>query len=415
MSRFAAISTLVLLLFVFANQTLAFVEDDATQVGTSTFRFDSSVDLDDTAGVDVGFAVFNASIPSRTATTTSVVQPSNYAFPLYFIITANYAACSSNLTDSFTCDLETLVGGVDGSYWVLLYANNYPGGEYTHGWGNFLRSNGVWTYASNGSFPVANPDLQTRFTGMTITGTSTVAINAGWFVDSEEYNSTIAEFNPTQVKYSYSYGTTTDISSRSETMSGVPGTGTTTTYLSGLQDGYYDVIAQFSNQGVAFGGPTPFRSAYVNTRFYIAGGVLTGYDTVEIYDYSSFADEAQYQPCSLTELAGCLSNAGRFLFIPTDTELNNFFATASSLQSRFPFAYAYDFYSVSATLFTSSSTQNLALTLPFGDLGSTTIISTAQLQAVPFASTVKSIIAALLWLMFALLASQRVQSIFNRQ
>jgi len=260
-----------------------------------------------------------------------------------------------------------------------------------------------------------NSTYSTKFTDVDIVGTSTVSVTASFFIDPLEVNRTISEFNPTLIDFSFANRLDgPDFVTYSVSIGTTTGNSSAVYSISTLTDGTYDLLLQFSNFGVPFGAPRPFEDAYVYVEFTIASGTLSNVGNIEFYDSTTFIpDESKYEPCGLTALSGCLNNSVRFLIVPSDLSLTNLFDNVENFETKFPFAYAYDFYDVTVGLYTASTTQSLSLSVPFANLGTTTLISKAQLEAVPFASLIKTILGYLIWLMFATLVYRKTLLIFN--
>jgi len=260
-----------------------------------------------------------------------------------------------------------------------------------------------------------NTAYETRFTDIDFSGTSTINIAAQYYLDEDEVDTSTSLYNPTAVRYQYALQPGTTLTGRSESIDpGDFGTSTATTSISGLPDGTYDLLVSFSNGGCAIGvSDCPFPFAYVYTEFTVSGGVLTATGTPEFYDQTNPLSEVTEQPCSLTELDGCIANAFSFLFVPSVSSLDGFTALNESLETKFPFAYAYDVSDQYDALFSTALATSTTISIPFGTFGNITLLSEAMLEAVPFASVIRSILAALLWVMLMANVYRRTLKIFN--
>lgn len=281
----------------------------------------------------------------------------------------------------------------------------------------------AFAFASS-SFSGFTGTYNTRFTNLENGAASgdpiNVTLDVSYFIDHTEVDLTNPLFNPSLVRFCVAapddaikcssfnsgYSTTTD--------------NYTTEISTIIPDAYYtgtntfDFNIQFWNQAAVFDDSlAPFKRTSIQGQFVITDGSFTSL-TFDPIQTGLQSQEDVTLPCSITQIDNCIINSVRYLFVPSDETIDEFFLINSSLETKFPFAYAYDFYDVSANLYNSSTTQNLGLTLPFGDLGSTTIISTAQLEAVPFASSLRAIIAGLIWAMFAFLMYRRTLVVFNK-
>jgi len=138
----------------------------------------------------------------------------------------------------------------------------------------------TFSYAYQSGF---NSETQTRFTDVSITGTSTVNIDATYWLEQSEITTSISEFNPTLISFEYALSPSTSFTAVSETISNtiLDGSQSTETNLSSLADGTYDLLVRFSNFGVPFGAARPFPDSYVYPSFTIFGGVLSATSTPE--------------------------------------------------------------------------------------------------------------------------------------
>lgn len=113
------------------------------------------------------------------------------------------------------------------------------------------------------------------------------------------------------------------------------------------------------------------------------------------------------QPCGISDLSGCFQNALAALFYPTVSPGAAFQTISQTAQGKAPFVYVYQIAAVRNALFTSSSTAPTSVDVPLWKLpgqtatSSLVMISSTLISNVPYASTVKLIITAILWLMMA--------------
>lgn len=113
------------------------------------------------------------------------------------------------------------------------------------------------------------------------------------------------------------------------------------------------------------------------------------------------------QPCGISDLSGCFQNALAALFYPTVSPGAAFQSISQTAQGKAPFVYVYQIASIRNALFTSSSTAPTSVDVPLWKLpgqtatSSLVMISSTLISNVPYASTVKLIITAILWLMMA--------------
>jgi len=265
--------------------------------------------------------------------------------------------------------------------------------------------------------PGFNSTTQTRFVDVDITGTSTVTFSVDFFLELTEIDTTQSATNPTAVNFRYSLRPTTVSSAIAETINNtIQGTSTVSADFDGFADGTYDLLVSFTNGGCALElSPCPFPQSYVYTSFEILGGVLTTVGGNEFYDGTTPPDETAYRDCSLTNIGNCISNAFVYLFFPSQSALNSFTILGDQLDTRFPFAYVFDFVELFETLFQTTQTESLDLTLAFASYGDITLISEEMLEEIPMSATIKSLLTYVLWLMFMLQMYNRTRNIFNSQ
>lgn len=207
----------------------------------------------------------------------------------------------------------------------------------------------------------------TRFTGLDITGTSTVSISAGHFLDSNEVDSSVPALNPTLVRYSISLSPSLDFSSVSESI--IPYTlnavSTTTTEYTGLSNGVYDLNITFYNNNAVFSGVVPFADSYIYSSFTIASGTLVAVGNTEIYSAVD-AETPRYLDCSISNITNCFINALIYTFLPSDTTLNRFLSLRETLATVIPFGYFVYIYDTLNNI-ELDGTSPLIPTLPFQD------------------------------------------------
>jgi len=346
-----------------------------------------------------------------------------------FCVGTQYDSCGggpstnslSSSASTFEVGFATSTNQTSGTYYYVFSFLN-PGSNYnncsskncyyfTYEWDNTAKTPTTpFEFNAIGFNSVTN----TRFTDLDLTGTSTINIGVQYFLDENEIEPTVSAFNPTLVQFRYALNPDTEFSTQSESINNsVFGTSTIDTNLSGLADGVYDLNIIFSNQGVLFGEDRPFPKSYIYTSFEISGGVLIATSSVEYYNGLTPEDPERYQPCSLTELSGCLTNSMLYLFYPSTQSITEIYDLYDTLSTKFPFAYFTDFNDSISGLYTGSQTATSTITVPFGDFGNITLISASQISAVPFTSTVRSLLGALIWLMLAATIYRRTQKIFN--
>lgn len=186
----------------------------------------------------------------------------------------------------------------------------------------------------------------TRFTGLSITGTSSVVFDAYYFLEQSEIDTAVSAKNPSLVTYGTSLRPSSSVSTIGfEINETAQGYGTSTAPFGTTTDGVYDLVVRFGNLASLFGAQVPFENAYVYSSFTISGGVLVATGTTEIYNgYTAPSHESyQYEDCGITSLDSCINNAFVFLFIPNQEYVQeNYMAYQSALETNAPFSYIYD-------------------------------------------------------------------------
>jgi len=341
------------------------------------------------------------------------------ALGLYFrILNGTTTVDSVNLSVSTTTEeYETVVNNFDNTPEIL-----YPGTTYTAvvssqcNPGNFFVKN--VSFSSDSQFIsdiIFNSVTQTRFTDVDVTGTSTVNVEAEYYLEQSEIDVTKSERNPAMVRFQYSLRPGTTFDGFSESIDAtLQGTSTADIDLSGFSDGTYDLLVTFSNSGCTLGlAPCPFKDSYVYSSFTIASGTLVSVGDNEFYDGTVPPPENQYQDCSITNIGNCISNAFVYLFFPSQSALNSFTILGDQLDTRFPFAYIFDTLEVVQTLYSTTQSESLDLTVPFASFGDITLISQDMLEEIPMSETIKLLLTYTLWIMFMLQMYNRSRNIFN--
>lgn len=243
--------------------------------------------------------------------------------------------------------------------------------------------------------PAFNTAYNTKFESVTASSSDLLITH---YVDPDEYNPNISEFNPDLIRVRTALVPTTEIIGQSFTMSGITGTHTTNADLSDLVDGEHDVFISFANAGCVLGlSDCPFPLSYVTLRVEMASGTIFSIvGTPQFYDSTTFIDETADQPCGVTNIQGCIVNAMRSLFVPSSQSISQFSDTWQDVRTKPPFGYVTSIIDETQTL---TSTTTPAWEMP--DL--------------PFVSAVfdpiKTALAVILWGIFGVYFYMRVTKI----
>lgn len=176
--------------------------------------------------------------------------------------------------------------------------------------------------------------------------------------------------------------------------------------LSSIPAGHriYKVIASPDNS-LTWNSSTTFN-AYVNA---VASSTTSG----NTYQSAS----TTLATCDSLDIGCYFGNALQFVFVPDPLTIRKF--ENLTLASSSPFSYAYDIPRLRDELLNTSTTTVLAWTLPFHTQASTTatvsLISVAQLEAIPFLSTIRTILGWLLWVAFAELVYYQILRVHNKE
>lgn len=142
--------------------------------------------------------------------------------------------------------------------------------------------------------------------------------------------------------------------------------------------------------------------------------MLTNFSVIQQIQqtYASVGTSTQYQQmqddCAAeTELlprVGCFivdkfNQLFQYLFVPDTNTVNLFGSFNSVLSQKFPFAYVYDMNEMRMELFDSTQTATTTVGVNVPHFGQITFLSKPLLEAVPYSTTVRTIIGWILWLL----------------
>lgn len=119
------------------------------------------------------------------------------------------------------------------------------------------------------------------------------------------------------------------------------------------------------------------------------------------------------------DFGGCLSslvvNAVTFLFLGTGSVslTSNFSSLSASLSSHVPFSYLYDIPNVVGELYANTGSMEYAISVPFQS-STLSLISASQISAVPYASTIKTILGYLIYFFTAMTLYRIALTLFNK-
>jgi len=249
----------------------------------------------------------------------------------------------------------------------------------------------------------------TRFLNATITASSTLSMTVGYYIDTEDYAGPFDR--PDVILVNVSSLDTTQFESVQKLILPLS-TGNSTTTLTGnipIPDGSYSAMFNFwnfSSQKFVLN-----RSAFT-INFTVSGGVVTS--QTEVANTNALFPESStvYEDCGITAISGCISNSFRFLFYPSIEAVGQVTAVQGQLQTKAPFVYAYQLSDTFQTLYNSPSLASSSITVDILG-GSLTLISVAQLQAVPYTAWLRAIMGYIMWVLFAFLVYRKALRVFN--
>jgi len=243
-----------------------------------------------------------------------------------------------------------------------------------------------------------------------------VEISAEYFLNLEEFNTSVSEKNPTLIFFSVAKRPSTNFTGVSEAITQVSGTGTAQTTFESLADGVYDLLVKFSNVGCSTGlSSCPFPLSYVYTTFTVSAGVLTSVSPLEVYT-NVFPPvlENEYESCDLSNFSGCLNNSLRFLFLPSQDSITNLVETKDLLDTKIPFVYVSDIQLVADEIFNTEQAQSLDVSLDLG-FGVVPLINEAMIENAPQAGLIRQLLSYMLWITFALGAYRMALNVHNKE
>jgi len=101
--------------------------------------------------------------------------------------------------------------------------------------------------------------------------------------------------------------------------------------------------------------------------------------------------------CGTFDIGCYIKNAVVWLFYPSEDSTSQF--SNLTLENRFPFSYAYQVKEMRDELFGASQTATTTIGVNVPGFGQITFLSAALLSSVPYASTIRTILGWVLWLM----------------
>jgi len=221
-----------------------------------------------------------------------------------------------------------------------------------------------------------DPDLTTRFTSLSITGTSTVTVSTTQYVNPSEVSTSTPSRNPTLVKFSLSLNPSTTSSAYSVSLTPTTGTSTASYNFSSLADGTYDLLVSFSSIACSLSSVCPFPNIHIYSSFVISGGVLSATGSPEFYDGLRYSQDGVYIPheCGLSDIEGCVFNILTWIFVPPQAGIENILDNVISTSSMPALGLMYARYDMISevsnitTASTATSALSYRLQIPEADI-----------------------------------------------
>jgi len=107
----------------------------------------------------------------------------------------------------------------------------------------------------------------------------------------------------------------------------------------------------------------------------------------------------------------CLNGIFSYLFVPSSSTLSQF--SNLSLATKFPFSYAYDVGALYNELFANSGSSEINLSVTTG-IGTITFLTADMIEVIPYTSTIKTILSALLYFFTAMTIYKSILLIFRK-
>jgi len=181
-----------------------------------------------------------------------------------------------------------------------------------------------------------------------------------------------------------------------------------TTIEENLIDGFWQISPQLTGTNITYFNQTP-----VKLGWFVIGTTKFDEDTLTKTTTEYLGkQETPYEKCSVTDLSGCFKNAFIFLFSPKEGIAERF--KELKIEERSPFIYIYQIGTLRNEMFgaTPSGITSIAVTVP--NFGEITFLSKTMIDNVPYASTIKSILGFLIYIMMAEYIYIKVKNIFNK-
>jgi len=138
-----------------------------------------------------------------------------------------------------------------------------------------------------------------------------------------------------------------------------------------------------------------FKETYINARLTTNNQAVSTFTINKVYNNLN-PSEFAYEECGITHLSGCLNNSLRFLFVPSQETIDEFFLSLDSLNTKVPFVYLTQGVDLINSIYSQSSASLPSISVPFLS-GSIPILSPSIVNSYPFVSLLRNLMAAGMW------------------
>jgi len=250
----------------------------------------------------------------------------------------------------------------------------------------------------------------TRILSVSLSSSTPATTTVNYFIDTTEFTGQYDR--PDSLVVYISSSDSNQVEQKKKTILPLS-TGSSTKYINldeTLPDGDYTASVMFWN---LFSAKPVFTKSYITINFTISGGVLTSQGTVGSGDGRwDTIEPKSYKECGVIDIAGCLYNAGIYLFVPNAVGYAIFEDVRAEMAIRIPFVYVAQVPTYWEHLWNTSQTGSLTVSASTS-IGNFTFISEDILNSIPLSAVVRNIIGILIWFMLSQTLYYRVRNMFN--
>jgi len=167
-----------------------------------------------------------------------------------------------------------------------------------------------------------------------------------------------------------------------------------------------NALTRFNSTAVTLPTGTNWQYTFSFYTFDGTTGVLPSPPT-QFWVVTNNAGSTTAGSCGITSLGTCITNALSYLFTPSTSSVAQF--RTLTLSRTFPFSYLYDVPVLYSELFVNTGSMDMTITVPFSTFGNITLLSPALVSAVPFTSTIKTVVGYMIWFFTAMFIFNQVK------